>query len=68
MTAHGDFDERKVLLYAKEAILRRLFEFTNTSYRGSDDSEREKEYLALKKDLTLVEFELLGIKEDEKSL
>ena len=67
MTNHGDFDERKVLLYAKEAILRSLFEFTDTSYRGSDDSEREKEYLALKKDLVLVEFELRGIKEDEKA-
>jgi hypothetical protein len=63
---HGDFDERKVLLYAKEAILRRLFEFTDTSYRGGDAAEREKEYLALKKDLTLVEFELRGIEKDEK--
>jgi hypothetical protein len=66
VTRHGDFDERKVLLYAKEAILRRLFEFTDGVHRGVLSKEREKEYLELKKDLKLVEFELLGIKEDEK--
>lgn len=66
MISHGDFDERKVLLYAKEAILRRLFEFTDTAHRGILSKAREKEYLELKKDLTLVEFELRGTKEDEK--
>jgi hypothetical protein len=63
---HGDFDERKVLLYAKEAILRRLFEFTDDVHRGTLSGKREKEYLELKKDLTLVEFELRGIEKDEK--
>lgn len=67
MITHGDFDERKVLLYAKEAILRRLFEFTDAAHRGILSGAREKEYLALKKDLVLVEFELQGIKEDEKA-
>lgn len=67
MISHGDFDERKVLLYAKEAILRRLFEFTDAAHRGILSREREKEYLALKKDLTLVEFELRRTNEDEKA-
>lgn len=61
-----DFDERKVLLYAKEAILRRLFEYSDAAHRGVLSGEREKEYSKLKKDLTLVEFELRGTKEDEK--